>query len=604
MKQSHNAQSAHGRKTARALAVLVILPAIFFLITGVAWAAKNRPVVHFVDIDAVGVNDGTNWTDAFTDLQDALDAAVSGHEIWVAAGTYKPDLSDRTASFVLKSGVALYGGFMGGETALDQRSSDPGLSILSGDIGVSGNDADNSYHVVYADGVTDAILDGFTVTGGHASGKTNSSDYRNGGGMHTEDSMLTVSNCVFDDNMAIEEGGGMYNRNSTLSVSDCVFSNNVVGTPDSWFKNGKGAGMYNEGQYAGSDQYSVISGCTFSQNVAWARQNFPGIWGGGGMHNLGINPKIDRCTFERNLAWGPKASGGAILNEGARATITNCVFDGNMAEYEGGAVANYATVDISSSTFYGNGKWSLSPNNIKSTQWGGAIYQYWGSSRIVDVIFSDNATRGSGGAIYMEQCPPVAGGLIHIIKSLFHENRKMVYGGSAIDHIQGQYDHCMPELADSLFDVDPLLTDPDSGDFHLLAGSPAIDMGLARQDTCFDNLCRVPLPEFDFDGDPRLIDGDGFAGKAADIGADEYVPTLGDLRTLIVDLAAAGLLDEESAIVLLTYVEDAQTALDGTDVKAARRTLEQMIDRLKAMADTETNELILKMAEAVHGTFD
>ena len=46
-------------------------------------------VLH-VDALAVGSNDGSSWTDAFTDLQPALAAAVSGDEIWVAAGSYKP----------------------------------------------------------------------------------------------------------------------------------------------------------------------------------------------------------------------------------------------------------------------------------------------------------------------------------------------------------------------------------------------------------------------------------------------------------------------------------------------------------------------------------
>ncbi len=40
----------------------------------------------FVDTSADGLNDGTSWQDAFVDLQDALVAADSGDEIWVAAG--------------------------------------------------------------------------------------------------------------------------------------------------------------------------------------------------------------------------------------------------------------------------------------------------------------------------------------------------------------------------------------------------------------------------------------------------------------------------------------------------------------------------------------
>jgi hypothetical protein len=36
------------------------------------------------------MNNGTSWTLAFQSLQKALDVAVSGDEVWVAACTYKP----------------------------------------------------------------------------------------------------------------------------------------------------------------------------------------------------------------------------------------------------------------------------------------------------------------------------------------------------------------------------------------------------------------------------------------------------------------------------------------------------------------------------------
>jgi hypothetical protein len=60
---------------------------------------------------------GSAWGTA-CGLQHALnDIAVSGDELWVAAGTYKPTTgSDRSATFQLKAGVALYGGFAGTET--------------------------------------------------------------------------------------------------------------------------------------------------------------------------------------------------------------------------------------------------------------------------------------------------------------------------------------------------------------------------------------------------------------------------------------------------------------------------------------------------------
>ncbi|MFW6227683.1 MAG: hypothetical protein ACOC31_06220, partial [Bacteroidota bacterium] len=44
----------------------------------------------YVDADATGNNDGSSWQDAYTNLSQAIDAAESGNEIWVAAGVYYP----------------------------------------------------------------------------------------------------------------------------------------------------------------------------------------------------------------------------------------------------------------------------------------------------------------------------------------------------------------------------------------------------------------------------------------------------------------------------------------------------------------------------------
>ena len=69
-------------------------------------------------------------TNAYKDLQSALSGAVSGTEIWVAAGTYRPTTStDRAKSFTLKSGVAIYDGFSGTETLRIQRNASVNVTI-------------------------------------------------------------------------------------------------------------------------------------------------------------------------------------------------------------------------------------------------------------------------------------------------------------------------------------------------------------------------------------------------------------------------------------------------------------------------------------------
>ena len=122
----------------------------------------------------------------FNGLQSALSASLYGDEIWIAAGTYFPTAgTDRTISFNLKNGVAMYGGFAGTETSQSQRDFETNVTTLSGDIGIMGDDSDNSYHVIVGGDINFTVLeggnisinnstrvDGFTITAGNANGGT------------------------------------------------------------------------------------------------------------------------------------------------------------------------------------------------------------------------------------------------------------------------------------------------------------------------------------------------------------------------------------------------------------------------------------------------
>jgi hypothetical protein len=157
----------------RSPARLVHLVALILLLAGsLAAAPPTRaagPIVY-VRATASGSGDGSSWANAYPQLSVALAAAGSGQVIWVAAGTYRPTSgSDRTASFVLKNKVFIYGGFVGTDTLLGQRNWTTNVVTLSGDL--LGNDVgftnngENSYHVVT--GATGATIDGVTITGGN-----------------------------------------------------------------------------------------------------------------------------------------------------------------------------------------------------------------------------------------------------------------------------------------------------------------------------------------------------------------------------------------------------------------------------------------------------
>jgi len=100
------------------------------------------PQTIYVNAEAPSGGDGTSWGAAYRYLQDALARADRGDEIWVAEGTYYPVqganvsdiVGDRSATFQLKDGVKLYGGFVGTETRRSQRDWRANKTILSGDL--------------------------------------------------------------------------------------------------------------------------------------------------------------------------------------------------------------------------------------------------------------------------------------------------------------------------------------------------------------------------------------------------------------------------------------------------------------------------------------
>jgi hypothetical protein len=419
------------------------LPAAFLLLTsGLVVAAPPTPAsaatIVYVNAGASGSGSGTSWTNAYTSLADALSATPSGSEIWVAAGRYTPtDGTDRTATFQLTDGVAVYGGFAGGETQRDQRDWQANVTTLSGDLnGDDGanftNNGENSYHVVT--GATGATLDGVTVTGGNATHdrtlfSTDPDNY--GGGIDNTDSSPALAHVTVHGNYAFI-GAGMSNVNSSPSLTDVTLSGNQAYL-------GYGGGMYN-----GGGSSPTLTDVAISGNFAWQY--------GGGMYDDTSSPALTRVTVDGNSAGDGGGvfnannstvtlsdvtfdgnftdcrtkcgwSGGGLYNANSTATLTDVTFTGNAATAgQGGGLLNGGSATLTRVTFIGN----TAHNGGGGMDTGGNS-----SPTLTDVVFSGNSATNNGswgGGMYIESGDPT------LTNVLLSGNSATNGGGMATGH--------------------------------------------------------------------------------------------------------------------------------------------------------------------------
>jgi hypothetical protein len=330
-----------------------------------ALSSSAQAAVRYVNVGlTTGADDGSSWENAYRTVDGvsrALTAAVSGDQVWVAAGTYEPTSGTaRTVFITMKSGVAVYGGFTGTETDLAQRDLVGNPTILTGDLsrndnGTTTNLADNSYHVVLATGVAaTAVLDGFTVTGGYANGATASNYDKGGGIIILSNGQPTIRNCRFIGNRCTFGGGAGYVLSAGGSFTDCDFIDNLGGSYGGAFDTNAGAVTWtgclfrnNQAARAGAiETFGVasrsITNCVFIQNRATSTNSGGAIWSGNS-----ATVTVRNCTFVANTS--ATTTGAGYLNTGGTSSLANCVFWNNTGS-SGSTVNNQVTTSAGTTT--------------------------------------------------------------------------------------------------------------------------------------------------------------------------------------------------------------------------------------------------------------
>jgi hypothetical protein len=411
---------------------------------------------YYVNLNATGNNSGTNWTNAFIDLQTAISVAVFGDHIWVAAGQYKPTSSnDRTISFVLKDGVNIYGGFIGTETTLAQRDFNLNITSLNGDIGAAGDNQDNSHNVVRANNISSNItLDGFRIINGYSG-----SGY-NGGGLRITNTLsgnVLLKNCFIYNNVATTYGAGLYTAGANVKIEKCEFVNNQT-------DGGSGGAICNGNNNGGYSIIEIIDS-KFKNNIA----------------------RVGACLYNT-------VDYNSLI-------IDRCIFTNNTGEISVMEIDYFTNCKLLNSYWIGNKIDDFSGNLLHVT-----------SSAISPGQFEmTNCHLVHNFNVYINtiQAP-----IIELLRSNYKIQNCLIYGNTTFNGVQI---NAIAQAANSLIeggytngisiiDQDPLFINPYTGitnnfdatlyDYHLQNASPAINTGnngfvLAQHAFDLDSLNRI-----------------------------------------------------------------------------------------------------------------
>ncbi|MCP4679811.1 MAG: right-handed parallel beta-helix repeat-containing protein [Deltaproteobacteria bacterium] len=424
--------------------------------------------------------DGMTWGGAFKTVQEGIDAAhteaqlLGRCEVWVKEGTYYIFESGLDDTVTLKPGVEIYGGFGGTENNRNARSVSGYPTVLDGRAGAGSFQRVN--HVVT--GSDNAVIDGFTITGGKAHNAENvlfvssgwytqEQDFEdrlvNSGYSVTSipDYLMTGSTDLDGYDLIILTGFAPNVSNAGIqhiSVSgkpvfiieywDFIYSEKLGLVQDSYGFFGDNTlevlatghpiaqglssnfAAYNPAYYAfGVGAWNIESGVslilggpTWGQTTVIADEARRIV--ASGLHEPASYTPQSWQVFDNILAYLASlggSEGAGMFNSGSSPVVRGCTFIGNEASRGGGMYNINSTPFITECRFEGN---------IAAGE-GAGIYNDNSSCYISDVFFEDNVAGLDGAGIYNRA------GELSLSSVMFTDNHADENGGAVFSGDSG-----------------------------------------------------------------------------------------------------------------------------------------------------------------------
>jgi hypothetical protein len=384
-------------------------------------------------------SDGLSWSGAYQSIRTALNAASAGDELWVAQGTYI--IEEASSQLIYKNGVNVYGGFAGTETAREQRSTDPGLTVVKHAASV-----ETAFRLLNntANLATPTLYDGFTFDGNEVS-----LGVRLAGNATLNNAV--VKNCVVTNG----SGAGVFLSSATdipVTLSNTTVINNRLKVSNENTAHLGGAGVY----IANGANLALVEGCNISNNT------IEGISSAGTLIAMGagvflFEGTIRSSTLDANVVMNSvNATYSNNLFTGAaicivpqntsvpakNVMIEGCTITNSESRSRGGAII----IDPRwSGQYHGNYTISKSviTNNRSIGNVGGAILSTAANAQteggwtlnIHNTVMANNSSMNGGGAIFLN-----VGGTFNMVNSTIVNNWTSNFGGGGI-FMQGSGSH-------------------------------------------------------------------------------------------------------------------------------------------------------------------